>query len=195
MEESRFLLHELRLQNALELDEKKNLDTKASNITGYSVTFTVLFFGVGTFVLEKIKTQQNEVIIALTSLLLVGIVLAILCVICSVVSFRIREYRFVLSHDNFFNIETLPTNKKEWYDFFDENEIENWICDFNTKEDYEDFMIKEHLIALSRNSKTNDLKAKWIRKAHFVFILAVCMIPSMLVLILIWGGLGIISVG
>jgi hypothetical protein len=52
------LINELRLENNKEVDEKKTLDSKASSIATYSVTFTVLLFGFGSFLLEKIETTN-----------------------------------------------------------------------------------------------------------------------------------------
>jgi hypothetical protein len=157
MEEKRPLLHELKLQNDIELDEKRNLDTKASNITNYSVTFTVLFFGVGTFLIEKIETEIIEVFAVLISLLLLGVILSILCVIFSIIAFRLREYRYVMSYDKFFTQENLPHDKEKWYDYFNKSEINAWIDDFEDPVKYEDFMIEEHLLMLKRNTTINDL--------------------------------------
>jgi hypothetical protein len=184
LDESRYLLHELRLENNKEMDEKKNLDSKASNIATYSVTFTVLLFGFGSFLLEKIETTDRLLFASMTSLVIIGVVLSIVCVVCSVYAFRLRDYRNVMSYKQFFKCSQLPDDMDKWKDYLDYEEIKAWINDFAEKHDYEDFMIKEHLVALRNNRIINDDKAIWIQRAQLFFIFAVSVIPLILLLLL-----------
>jgi hypothetical protein len=72
----------------------------------------------------------------------------------------------------------------KWKDYLDYEEIKAWINDFAEKHDYEDFMIKEHLVALRNNRIINDDKAIWIQRAQLFFIFAVSVIPLILLLLL-----------
>jgi hypothetical protein len=182
--EKRYLLHELRLQNNIELDEKKSLDNKSSNIANYSVTFTVLLFGFGSFLLEKIETSLELMFASIATLLIGGVLLSIICVVLSVRAFRLQDYRYVMSDSNFFNDELPPKDIQKWHEHFDTKEIQAWIDDFPNQEDYEDFMIKEYLIALRNNRLANDDKASWIERAQIFFILAICVIPFILLIVL-----------
>lgn len=194
MDEKRYLLHELRLQHDKELDEKRNLDSKSSSLAGYSVTFNVLLFGFGAFLLEKIETTDKLFSGSMTSLLIMGVVLAIMCVIFSVHALRLRDYRYVVLDMKFFLKQDLPDDIEKWQEYLDNKEIQSWITDFPNQEDYEDFMIKEHLVALRNNRLSNDNKAKWIRHAHPFFISAVCTIPAILVLVLMGVLIGTLTI-
>jgi hypothetical protein len=194
-EEKRYLLHELRLQNDKEFDEKKNLDSKSSNIASYSVTFTVLLFGFGSFLLDKIETTNSMLFALLTIILVVSIILAIIAVVFSVRAFRLRDYWYVMIHIGFFREAKLPNDTQKWYDYLDTKEIESWIKDFPRREDYEDFMVREHLVALRANSLNNDNKDAWNNKAQLIFVLAVCMIPLILLVVLTGVLVGVLSIG
>ena len=180
----RYLLNELRLQNNAELDEKRSLDSKSSNIAGYSVTFTVLLFGFGSFLLEKIETTNQVLFASITMLLIIGIFLSIFCVICSVRAFRLQEYRYVLTETKFFLENSLPADSKEWQKHLNTREIKSWIDDFPKQEDYEDFMIREHLVTLRYNVLANNNKATWIERAQILFISAICVTPTILLVVL-----------
>lgn len=193
-DDKRYLLHELRLQNDREHDVKKNLDSKSSNIASYSVTFTVLLFGFGSFLLDKIETSNSLLLISITTILIVSLVLSIISLIFSVRAFHLRDYWYVMSHGSFFRDTELPKDSKKWYEYIDNKEITAWITDFPKREDYEDFMIKEHLVGLRVNSLNNNNKADWINKAHLVFVFAVCMVPLILLIILAGVLLRILSI-
>jgi hypothetical protein len=194
VQEKRYLLHELRLEHDKELDEKRNLDSKSSTLAGYSVTFNVLLFGFGAFLLEKIETTDKLVSGFTTSLLIIGVVLAIICVIFAVHALRLRDYRYVILDFNFFPETKLPDDREKWHEYLNNEEIQSWIKDFPKQEDYEDFMIKQHLVALRNNRLSNDDKAKWIRYAHPFFISAVCIIPAILVLVLMGVLMGTLTI-
>jgi hypothetical protein len=104
-------------------------------------------------------------------------------------AYRVRSYRYPMSYENFFLTEDLPTESDKWKNHLNENEIASWISDFSgddSQEKYEDFMIKEHVVALRKNTIANDYKADWIRKAQILFIVAACFIP--VILLSIWVG-------
>lgn len=188
--EKRFLLHELRLQHDKELDEKKNLDSKSSNIANYAVTFTVLLFGFGFFLLEKIETQDGTLFASITILLIAGVISSIICVVLSVRAFRLQDYWYVMSDVYFFSDSKLPEDRRKWQEHLNNKEIRAWIDDFPKQEDYEDFMIKEHLVAIRNNRLDNDNKANWIESAQLFFVSAVCVIPPILLLVMTGALLG-----
>jgi hypothetical protein len=85
-------------------------------------------------------------------------------------AYRVRSYRYPMSYENFFLTEDLPTESDKWKNHLNENEIASWISDFSgddSQEKYEDFMIKEHVVALRKNTIANDYKADWIEKLKY----------------------------
>lgn len=189
LDEKRYLLHELRIQNDKELEEKQNLDSKATNISNFSITFAVLLFGFGSFLLEKLRKSDSSTFGFMELLLISGVIFSIICLIASVMAYRVRSYRYTMSYENFFLTEDSPTQPDQWKNHLNENEIASWISDFSgddSQEKYEDFMIKEHVVALRNNTIINNYKANWIRKAQILFIVAVCFIP--VILLSIWVG-------
>ena len=195
-EEKRYLLHELRLQNDREYDEKKNLDSKSSNIASYSVTFTVLLFGFGSFLLDKIETNNNLLFASITTILITSLIISIVSIIFSVFAFRLRDYWYAIAKDSFFrDPKALPKDSEQWDKHIDDKEIAGWITDFSKREDYEDFMIEQLVVGVRVNSLNNDSKAGWINRAQLVFVFAVCMIPIILLVILAGVLAGIVSIG
>lgn len=104
--------------------------------------------------------------------------------ICSVRAFRLQEYRYVLTETKFFPENSLPADSDEWKKYLNTREIQSWIDDFPKQEDYEDFMIREHLVTLRYNVLANNNKATWIERAQVLFISAICVIPSILLIVL-----------
>jgi hypothetical protein len=89
-----------------------------------------------------------------------------------------------MSYKPFFKESDLSDELDKWYDYLDDGEIKSWVDEFTQKEDYEDFMIKEHLVTLRNNRIINDDKASWIQRGQLLFILAVSVIPVVLLLVL-----------
>jgi hypothetical protein len=195
-EEKRYLLFELRLQNEKEYDEKKNLDSKSSNIASYSVTFTVLLFGFGSFLLDKIETDNNLLFASITTILIASLIISIVSIIFSVCAFRLRDYWYAIANDSFFrNPSQLSKDSEEWDEYIDIEEIDKWKTEFQKRESYEDYMIDQLVVGVRINSLNNDNKAAWINRAQLVFVFAVCMIPLILLVILAGVLAGTLSIG
>jgi hypothetical protein len=159
-------LDELRAQYNKEFEIKSMLDNKANSIISMSGTIATLFMGFGSFLLIKIEPSKYEILIPASIFLMTEVVLTTFTIWYSTNSYRLREYRYVMGHERFFE-------KKSGV--FKEYEAEQFKK--STEEKFEDLMIEVYLKTIKENAEKNEDKANKIDHAQKLFSFALTMIP------------------
>jgi hypothetical protein len=165
-EASNEFLNELRIQFERDLDIKKTLDSKATNMITMSGTIVTILIAIGTFLLTRLESTSNVFHVSLW-ILAVGIVLAITCIVLQIFSYSLKKYTFPMGHESFFVDGEFNKEMSE--------KFRNAPKDQFTKR-----MVEEYLVSIKNFSKVNAKKARLIKIGQWCFVSGIIAIAVLL---------------
>jgi hypothetical protein len=155
-------VEELRKSYDKGWEVKNTLETKANNIITISGTVASLLFGFGTLFLKNLDPHY-QLLPEFVGLLVGGIIISIVAILFSSLSFRLRKYEVPIGPDFFANNQNL-------------------IDDFKTAktDTFNNTMITAYLRCMEQNNKQNDGKVRVISIAQWSFFVSMIVIPILL---------------
>lgn len=164
-------LEELKSEYSKDLELKNALDSKANSMITISFLSSTLLITVAAFLLSRI-----DILVFPSKILLIifgtGIISSIVAISYSLQSFKIKNYVFAIDDRPFFDDEGLIIQEK-----IDEKR-------FMSRTEFIGERIKDYLICLRYNIRTNQRKADKIGKGQLYFIISISLISSFLLLLL-----------
>lgn len=163
-------LQELKEQYDKEFDKKSWIENKSSYLITVAGLVVPLLFGFGTTLIEKIQVSY-VFFWPISIIVMAGIVLNLLSVLYSVMSFRVMLYSFAMGHDIFYDNKGKPDTKT--------------INDYKSlkPKEFEDKMIDVYLRCNKHNSEMNLKKAEYIQMSQWLFLAGIGIIPISLLLL------------
>ena len=172
-------LNELKCQYERDLDLKKTLDNKATNMITVASSIVTLNIAIGTFLISKIN-GIGAVYFSTIAILFIVIGLALFSISRFISSYALRGYQYPFGHELFFEKNEYNVNLVEKVRGLPERELN-------------DRLFKGYLKSIKTCAELNDDKATGIRGGQKVLIVALIGIAFLIGLILILTGSGIIS--
>ncbi len=164
-------LPELKYTFEQDLNWKNSLDSKASNMITMSSAITTLLTAVVTFLFGRI-TVNNSLYPWIIFILLGAIISAIVAILFFIRSYSIKDYRFAVGHEAFFeNGEYNKTIVKEFLSY--------------SKKRFNEHLIEEYLKCIKMNSANNAGKAANIKLGQYFYLGSISAIILILGIIII----------
>lgn len=157
---------ELKMQYNIELDNKKNLETKANGIISISGTVAALLFGFGTFLINKLGPSYDYFSFVVIMLML-SISSVVVSIVLSIAASRIQEYYVAMDHTPFYQNNEIKI------------EVLQQFCDAN-KNTFNHHMAKTYLTCIEHNAHINEKKATYILISQIIFFCGVVLLPILL---------------
>ena len=172
-------LQELKAAYNDVLDQRKNLDSKASSVIATSSTISSLLFGFGAFILTKIDPAYSLLLPASVTLIF-AVVVNIASVFFSLRAFKTEGYYYVMTHDIFFQKQQ-NTKMDVKNESFNEDVIEQFKKASSIE--FEDLMIHDYLKCNLFNTKHNASKVKKLTVAQTLLLIGILLVPLLLVIL------------
>jgi hypothetical protein len=153
---------ELQLQLNREYDLKDKYDSKANTLMTIEGTMATLLFGFGVIFFGQL--DDNYIFLKYLMITFVGsVILIIISITLCIFSHLLRDYWYPMGADDLYE------NGKP---------KEDVIAKFRTcnKKSFYDRMVKEYLVCINKNSKSNLVKSKFLVWSHWVFFFGVSLI-------------------
>lgn len=169
-------LTEVRHQFERDLDLRKNLDSKSTDLITKCSTIITVLVSMGTFLITKID-PKNDIFYTSVFILSGGILLALISISFLIRAYALRTYRYPLGHEVFFKNGLYDLEMSETF----------------RKTERQKFMkhiIKEYFESIKINSEVMSAKSKIMRKGQTVFYFAMSSVGVILIFILVTFGLG-----
>lgn len=170
-------LSELKRQHDEYLNLRNSLDNKAHTSISLSSAILTLLGGIGTFLVTSVKPNE-PIFFPIGTLLVLGILSAIVGIFFFILSYRLRGYRYPFGANEF----VIESKDKKVVDFNTKN---LGIFLGLTKQEIGIRSIKEHLLCINHNSKSNQKKAKWIKWGHLGFLGSITCIVAIVLWVVI----------
>jgi len=157
---------------------KQRLDTKAAGLITLSGVIAAVFSGFGTFLLRDI-VKPNPVLFYLSlAVMVIELVLLIATIYHAHRATKITKYNHVLFWDYFIDkdksTDKLPVYKEDKLSKFKNA----------TKQEYNDWLIRDYLKETRHNVEKNQDKVNCIKDAEKSFVLAIVTIATFAVLVI-----------
>ncbi len=164
-------LHELKYTYEQDLNWKNSLDNKANTMITMSSAITTLLIAIVTFLFSRINI--NHSFYPLIILILLGaIIFAIIAILFFIKAYTIKDYRFPVGHEAFFN--------KNGYD---KEMVDKFLL--YTKEKFNKHLVREYLESIKVNSANLANKAKNIKYGQYFYLGSISAIVIILAIIIV----------
>lgn len=157
---------------------KQRLDAKATAMITLAGVIAAVFSGFGTFLLKDIANPNPIFFYPSLAAMVVELILLVATIYHAQRAAKVTKYNHVLFWRYFID-EDKSTDEKPVYQ-------EQRLLDFKnlTKEEYNDWLIRDYLKETKHNAKKNQDKANCIKDAEKAFVLAVVTIAIFAVLVI-----------
>jgi hypothetical protein len=157
---------------------KQRLDTKAAGMITLSGVIAAVFSGFGTFLLKDIL-NPNPVLFALTlGVMIIELILLIATIHHAHRATKITAYNHVLFWEYFIDKDKSTGETPA----FKEDKLSNFKK--LTKQEYDDWLIRDYLKETKHNVEKNQYKVNCIKDAEKTFALAIVTIAIFAVLVI-----------
>lgn len=136
---------------------KGSLDNKATTMITISSAITTFLIAIATFLFSSKINLDYSVLSVIISILLGAIVVAIIAISFFIRSYVIKDYRFPIGHEA----------------FFDKDEYKNKVVQIflsYSKNEFDEHMIEEYLRSMKKNSESNNSKSNSIKYGQYCYL-------------------------
>ena len=164
------VLDEMRRQYDRTWEIKNSLESKGSGIIAVSGTVATLLFGFGTFALQNLNPAYS-LLPHFIALLIIGIVTSVAAILLSALLFRVSPHGVPIDPNE---LEKTDKSKNRTIDLYIKATTKN----------FDETMINDYLKRIRKNNGNNEIKAKLVKWATWIFFSSMISIPLLLVVIL-----------
>lgn len=165
-------LPELKYAFEQDLLWKSSLDNKATTMITMASAITTFLIAIATFLFSNKINLDYSILSVIIPMLLVAIVFAIIAISFFIRSYVIKDYRFPVGHEAFFD--------KDEY----KNEVVQIFLSYS-KNEFDEHMIEEYLRSMKKNSENNKSKSNSIKTGQYCYLGAISSIVSILGFVII----------
>ena len=167
-------LPELKHTFAEDLVLKNALDSKVINMITVAGTISALLIAIASFLVTNFNTDINGQYYSYGIVtVLIAIVVAVLSIGFFVKSYTIRNYRYPVGHDIFFEKNgKIKEEKVDKYLYYQKNKFDR-------------LLVKEYLESIKQSAESNLNKAQYLKIGQILFLCSISVVVSLLIVTII----------